>query len=60
MKIRTLSPSAYVLRKQWEREDKKLFAKFRKDEGKIQIINALAEMMAKLEMGKSDQILFHF
>ncbi len=59
MKIRKLSPSAYVLRKQWEREDKKLFVKFRKDERKIQIINALAEMLAKLEMGKGDQILFH-
>ena len=59
MKIRTLSPSAYILRKQWEREDKKLFAKFHKDEGKIKIINALAEMMTRLEMGKRDQVLFH-
>ena len=59
MKICTLSPSAYVLRKQWEREDKKLFAKFRKDEGKIQIINALAEMLTRLEAGKRDQVLFH-
>lgn len=59
MKIRTLSPSAYILRKQWEREDRKLFAKFRKDEGKIKIINALAEMLTKLEMGKGDRILFH-
>lgn len=59
MKIRTLSPSAYVLRKQWEREDKKLFAEFLKDEGKIQVINALAEMLMRFEMGKRDQILFH-
>lgn len=59
MKIRTLSLSAYVLRKQWEREDKKLFAKFRKDEGNIQIINALAEMLTRPEAEKRDQILFH-
>ena len=59
MKIRTLSPSAYILRKQWEREDKKLFAKFHKDKGEIQIINALAEMLTRLEMGKRDQVLFH-
>ncbi len=59
MKIRTLSPSAYILRKQWEREDKKVFTKFRKDEEVLQVINALAEMIVKLETGKSDRILFY-
>ena len=59
MEILTLSPSAYILRKQWECEDKKLFIEFHKDMRKIQIINALAEMLAKLERGKSDKVVFH-
>ena len=59
MKICTLSPSAYVLRKQWEREDKKIFAKFRKDGEILQVINALAEMMVKMELCKTEKITFY-
>ena len=51
MQSQTISPSAYILRKQWEREDKKLFRKFRKQEGVMEVINALAEMIAQAEKG---------
>ncbi len=55
MKIRKLSPSAYVLRKQWELEDKKVFAKFRKDEAVLQVINALAEMIVRMQVRQPEE-----
>ena len=46
-----LSPSAYRLRQQWETEDAPRFEKFREDEGSMQVINALAEMIAQAQAG---------
>lgn len=60
MKICTLSPLAYVLRKQWEREDKKVFAKFRKDEEILQVINALAEMIVRMQVWQPAEPKVHF
>lgn len=60
MKIRKLSPSAYVLRKQWECEDKKVFAKFRNDEEVLQVINALAEMIVRMQARLPAEPKVHF
>lgn len=54
-----LSLSAYKLRKTWEQEDKKIFGRFKKDERALQVINALAEILVRLESGKSEEINFH-
>lgn len=51
MQMTKLSPSAYILLLQWEREDKKLFRKFRKQQGIMEVINALAEMIVQADAG---------
>ena len=56
MQSQKISPSAYLLRKEWEREDKKLFRKFKKQEGVMEVINALAEMITQAEAGVSREI----
>jgi hypothetical protein len=56
MQSQKISPSAYLLRKEWERKDKKLFRKFKKQEGVIEVINALAEMITQAEAGVNREI----
>lgn len=56
MQSQKISPSAYLLRKKWEREDKKLFRKFKKQEGVMEVINALAEMITQAEAGVNREI----
>jgi hypothetical protein len=46
-----LSPSAYRLRQQWEQQDSLQFKKFREDLESMQVINALAEMIAGVRTG---------
>ena len=53
MTTQNISPSAYILRQQWEHEDKKLFRKFQKENGSMEVINALAEMMVGVQSGRS-------
>ena len=60
MQNRKISSSAYLLRRAWEREDKKLFRKFKKQQGAMEVINALAEMMVSIESGKKCEQLAHF
>lgn len=56
MQSQKISPSAYLLRKKWEQEDKKLFRKFKKQEGVMEVINALAEMITQAEAGVNREI----
>lgn len=56
MNLQKISPSAYLLRKEWEREDKRLFRKFKKQEGVMEVINALAEMITQAEEGVNREI----
>lgn len=60
MQLQKISPSAYLLRKQWEREDKKLFYRFKKQEGVMEVINALAEMITQSEAHVKQKILAKF
>lgn len=56
MQGQKISSSAYLLRRQWEQEDKKLFRKFKKQEGVMGVINALAEVITQAEVGVNRQI----
>ncbi|MCX6807353.1 MAG: hypothetical protein NTZ80_00895 [Patescibacteria group bacterium] len=60
MNLQKLSLSAYLLLRSWEKEDKRLFRKFRQQEGAMEIINALAEMIAQAESEKIPETLIHF
>ena len=60
MRLSKLSPPAYFLRKKWELEDKRAFIKFRKDEGKLQVVNALAEMIVRMQAERQEKTLAHF
>ena len=51
MHTQKISPSAYALRLQWEKEDAKIFQKFHKEKGSIEVINALAELIIQMKNG---------
>ncbi len=46
-----ISPSAYALRLQWEKEDSAIFQKFHKEKGSMEVINALAELIIQMQNG---------
>lgn len=45
----TLSPASLALLANWKRTDKRFFRKYRKDERTMEIVAALAEMIANYE-----------
>lgn len=55
----TLSPTSIALLANWKRTDKRFFRKYRKDERTMEIVAALAEMIANYETRLQKPTLFY-
>ncbi len=54
--MQNISTQALKVKSQWLLEDQKFFTKYRKDKKAMQIINALAEMIASFEFKPKEPI----
>lgn len=56
MRNNNMSVQALVLKSEWLIEDQKFFNKYRKDKKAMQVVNALAEMIARFDSERREQL----